>query len=89
MEEQASRRVKAKVISQKGTCVAGHRVGTEFTITDNCPADMCAWAFYSGFPFCQVLMSGGSFPWDSDPNRTTFACPDPSNPVVFELTREK
>ncbi|GAG37096.1 unnamed protein product, partial [marine sediment metagenome] len=38
-------------------------------------------------PSAQVLQFGGSFPWEDDPNRTTVACPDPANPVVFELRR--
>lgn len=89
MEENKSRTIKARVISQKGTCVAGHRTGDEFEITDMCPANLCAWAFYTIFPFAQVLMCGGSFPWESEPDRTTVACPDPASPVVFELIREK
>jgi len=69
----------AKVISQKGTCVAGHKVGDEFA------PGMCSWAFYTIFPFAEVLQFGGSLPWEEDPNKTTVACPDPANPVVFEL----
>jgi len=33
--------VKAKVITQKGTCSAGHKVGDEFIIGDSAP-DECA-----------------------------------------------
>ena len=77
----------AKVVSQKGTCEAGHRVGDEFVIGDHTPPGMCAWAFYSLFPFAAVLQFGGTFPWESDPDSTTVACPDPANPVVFELRR--
>lgn len=89
MEEIGNRKIKARVISQKGTCVAGHRVGDEFEISDICPANLCSWAFYTIFPFAQVLICGGSFPWESNPDTTTVACPDPASPVVFELTREK
>ena len=79
--------VIAKVISQKGTCAAGHKVGDEFVIGQKTPPELCSWAFYTVFPFAQVLQFGGSFPWEDDPNRTTVACPDPANPVVFELRR--
>jgi uncharacterized repeat protein (TIGR04076 family) len=81
--------VKAKVISQRGTCSAGHKVGDEFTMSSVCPEGMCGWAYYTVFPFAQVLVLGGSFPWESQPDRTTVACPDPASPVVFELIREK
>ena len=89
MANYESRVISAKVISQKGTCVAAHKVGDEFLITDMCPAGMCAWAFYTLFPFAQVLMSGGNFPWEKDPDKCTVACPDPGSPVVFELSRRK
>jgi uncharacterized repeat protein (TIGR04076 family) len=81
--------VKAKVISQKGTCSAGHKVGDEFIIGDTAPDGMCSWAFYTLFPFVSGLQSGGSFPWEKDPDKTTVACPDAENPLVFQLTRVK
>ena len=79
--------VIAKVISQKGTCEAQHKVGDEFAIRQQTPPNLCSWAFYTLFPFAQVLQFGGAFPWEQDPNKTTVACPDPANPVAFELRR--
>jgi uncharacterized repeat protein (TIGR04076 family) len=79
--------VIAKVISQTGTCEAQHKVGDEFVIGQKTPPNLCSWAFYSLFPFAQVLQFGGVFPWEQDSNKTTVACPDPENPVVFELRR--
>ncbi len=79
--------VIARVISQKGTCAAGHKVGDEFVIGQKTPPAFCSWAFHTLFPFAQVLQFGGSFPWEDDPNRATVACPDLGNAVVFELSR--
>jgi uncharacterized repeat protein (TIGR04076 family) len=79
--------VIAKVISQQGTCEAQHKVGDEFLMGEKTPPNLCSWAFYSLFPFAQVLQFGGSFPWEKDRNKSTVACPDPDNPVVFELRR--
>jgi uncharacterized repeat protein (TIGR04076 family) len=79
--------VIARVISQKGTCTAGHRVGDEFVVGERTPSDLCSWAFYSMFPFAEVLRFGGSFPWEQDPDKAVVACPDADNPVVFELRR--
>ena len=79
--------VVARAISQKGTCVAGHKVGDEFVIGQETPYGMCSWAFCTLFPFAEVLQFGGSFPWEDDPSKATVACPDPANPVVFELRR--
>ena len=77
----------ARVVSQKGTCSAGHRVGDEFVMGQKTPCDMCAWAFYVLFPFTQTLEFGGAFPWEKDPDRVVVACPDSENPVVFEVRR--
>jgi len=77
--------VIARVISQTGSCAAGHRVGDEFVIGQTTPAGLCSWAYYSLFPFAEVLQFGGSFPWEESSEKTTVACPDPENPVVFEL----
>jgi len=78
----------AKVISQKGTCQSGHKIGDEFVISDNTPQGMCSWAFYALFPFAGVLQYGGSFPWEDKPGTAIVACPDPGNPVVFELRKK-
>jgi uncharacterized repeat protein (TIGR04076 family) len=80
-------KVVAKIVSQKGTCVAGHKVGDEFTIGDCTSSGMCSWAFYTIFPFATVLQFGGSFPWENNADKAVVACPDLENTVVFELRR--
>jgi uncharacterized repeat protein (TIGR04076 family) len=82
-------RVVARIISQQGTCTAGHRVGDEFIIDDTTPNGMCSWAFYTVFPFASTLQYKGSFPWENNSEKAVVACPDPTNPVVFELRRVK
>ncbi len=87
MSQGESYEVVAKVVSQEGHCAAGHKVGDEFVIGDMTPPGMCCWAFYVLFPFVSVLQLGGGFPWEPSQHKTTIACPDPANPVVFELRR--
>lgn len=87
MAEAEFYEIAARVISQKGTCVSGHKVGDTFRIADKTPSGMCAWAFYTLFPFISALQFGGSFPWEDDRDKAIVACPDPTNPVVFELKR--
>ena len=79
--------VVAKVVSQKGTCGAEHKVGDEWVIGSKTPQGICLSAFNALFPSVRVLRFGGAFPWESDPDVTTVACPDAANPVVFELRR--
>ena len=81
-------KIIARVISQKGTCEAGQKVGDEFVIDQTTPPGMCSWAFHAIFPFAEVLQFGGSFPWEKDSDKAVVACPDADNPVVFELRRE-
>ena len=80
-------KVVARVVSQQGNCVSGHKVGDEFVIGDTTPCGMCSWAFYTLFPFASALQSGGVLPWEDDPDTSIVACPDPGNPVIFELRR--
>jgi len=82
-------KVVARVVSQKGTCAAGHKVGDEFAVGDCTSAGMCSWAFYILFPAAVTLQFGGAFPWESDPDKCVVACPDSTNPVVFELRRTR
>ena len=82
-----SYKVSVRVISQKGTCEAGHRVGDQWLVGDTTPEGICLYAFASLLPFMTPLMFGASFPWEKEPDMTTVACPDPTNPVVFKIRR--
>ncbi len=79
--------VVARVISQKGTCGIGHKVGDEWLISGRTPEGICLSAFNALLPAARTLMFGGSFPWSEDPDVATAACPDAANPVVIELRR--
>ena len=84
--------VMITVKSQKGHCEAGHKVGDQWIInkTVKTPEGLCCFAFCSLFPVAEVLQFGGSFPWEEakgTPDKATAACPDPENPVEFEIRR--
>lgn len=83
----APQKVKVSVVSQKGTCAAEHKVGDQWVINGKTPDGICLSAFNAMLPNLRVLRYGGSFPWSTDPDVTTLACPDAANPVVFELRR--
>ena len=89
-------KVILKIVSVKGTCAAGHRVGQEFDLSKDFllglsgdPRAICPAAFHAVFPSWRVLRHGGEYPWEEDRDKTTIACPDPFNPVVMELRRIK
>ena len=79
--------VEVKVISQKGTCVAEHKVGDSWIVGHDTAEGICVSAFGSIIPSYRVLRFGGEYPWMEDKDRAIVACPDPKNPVVFELRR--
>ncbi len=79
--------VLVKVVSQTGKCEQEHKVGEEWVLGAKIPEGICLSAFAALIPNARVLMFGASFPWESDPDVSQVACPDPHNPVVFELKR--
>lgn len=79
--------ISIKVVSQKGVCGRGHKVGDEWVMGATTPAGICLGAFPSLLSSARVLMYGGVFPWKPDPDVSRLACPDAENPVVFELRR--
>ena len=82
--------ITIKVISQKGTCDAGHKVGDEITITENgVQGKICIHALYSILPKAFAMMFDANFPWLENPDVSTSACPDAYNPAIFQLTRKK
>ncbi len=87
-EEKAKRfKVVVKVVSQKGDCIAGHRVGDEFTLGQMSPAGMCLPALAVVYPYFRVLELGGNFWQSSEPNLIRVPCPDVKNPAIFEVRR--
>jgi uncharacterized repeat protein (TIGR04076 family) len=82
--------ITAKVISQKGTCDAGHKVGDEVVFKeDGVEGKICIHALYSILPKVFAMMFDSQFPWLKDPNVSTSACPDAYNPLIFEISRKK
>lgn len=79
--------VQVRVVSQKGTCDAEHKVGDKWVVGQHTPQGICLSAFNAMLPNARTLMFGGIFPWSDDPDKATVACPDAENPVVFELRR--
>ncbi len=79
-------KVVAKVISQKGHCDAGHKVGDEWVLGTKTPEGICIGAYHAMNARTFLLRTGAPMPW-GDPDVTTIACTDAKNPVVFELRR--
>jgi len=81
--------VEITVVSQKGKCGSGHKVGDKWLIKSHTPGGICLSAYPIMAGAIDVLKYGGAFPWSQNPDVTQAVCPDPENPVVFELKRVK
>jgi len=80
--------VIAKVVSQTGYCGAGHKVGDEVKfIGHSVEGKVCIHALCSMLSRVYAFRFDATIPWLEDPDRWHCACPDPHNPVVFQLSR--
>ena len=80
--------VVIKLTGNDHPCHAGHKIGEEWEFDYGAPAGLCPFAFNSLFPFAVALKTGGTFPWQDDPDLITAACPDPEVHNVFEIRRK-
>jgi uncharacterized repeat protein (TIGR04076 family) len=80
--------VVAQVIRQEGHCAAGHQVGDTVRFDGHTvQGRVCLDALCAFVPWLLAMRYGAEFPWEEDKEVATCACPDPANPVVFELRR--
>ena len=81
-------KIVARVVSVKGECGFNHKVGDEVVFDgETIKGRVCLSALYSFLPKVFALRYGAEFPWLEDKNVSIHACPDPHNPVVFEIRR--
>ncbi|MEM3641095.1 MAG: TIGR04076 family protein [Candidatus Bathyarchaeia archaeon] len=82
--------VEVTVKSQKGKCNFGHKVGDKIVFDGkSVKGDICYAALLVLLPKVYALRHGVEFPWLEDKDVVHHACPDPDNPVVFEIRRIK
>jgi len=79
--------LRVKIVSIKGTCHNGHKVGDEWFIKHKTPEGICLGAFATLLPFIHMMKFGGGFAWSKDPDTQLRACPDSINAVVYEIKR--
>jgi len=91
--------IEVTVKSQKGKCALGHKVGDKIVFDGrSVRGDICYSALVVLLPKIYAMRYGVEFPWSEDGYGVEFpwsedgdtifnACPDPENPVVFEIRR--
>lgn len=81
------KKVRIRVISQKGTCKYCMKVGAEWVVDGLVPGGICLGAWHNIYPNLRLLRYGGVMPQYPDPDVINVVCPDIDNPVIFELCR--
>lgn len=80
--------IEVTVKSQKGKCALGHKVGDKIVFDGrSVRGDICYSALVVLLPKIYAMRYGVEFPWSEDGDVIFNACPDPENPVVFEIRR--
>ena len=80
--------IEVTVKSQKGKCALGHKVGDKIVFDGrSVRGDICYSALMVLLPKIYSMRYGVEFPWSEDGDTIFNACPDPENPVVFEIRR--
>lgn len=78
--------VRVVEIQGRGICPLGIQVGAVFR-SDREVGAVCHWAGHTLLPLTTAIRFGGDVPWESEPGLARACCPDPDNPVVFEIRR--
>ncbi|MFX1486901.1 MAG: TIGR04076 family protein [Promethearchaeota archaeon] len=78
--------IEVTVKSQEGKCVFGHEVGDRIVFDGkSVKGDICYSALMVILPKVFAMRYGVEFPWAEDNGTISNVCPDPRNPVVFEI----
>ncbi|MEM2104271.1 MAG: TIGR04076 family protein [Candidatus Bathyarchaeia archaeon] len=82
--------VEVTVKSQKGKCNFGHKVGDKIVFNGrSIEGEICYGALMVLLPRVYAMRYNAEFPWAKNNDVLSNACPDPENPVVFEIRRIK
>jgi uncharacterized repeat protein (TIGR04076 family) len=87
--EKKQYEVVIKLVGNQRPCHSGHEIGQTWVFDFQPPPGLCGFAYNSLFPFAIVLKTGGTFPWQDDPDVITLSCPDAEVHNVFELRRRE
>ena len=87
MENKMFDVVSIKLVGGDGPCDIGLIPGTEWVVSEGCPEGLCTLAYNAMFPMIFALQSGGTFPWQEDPDISFASCPNPNVNNVYEIRR--
>jgi uncharacterized repeat protein (TIGR04076 family) len=83
-----SSKIQATVISIKGNCSAGHKIGDNFEINCYKAGNLCGFFYHNIFPNLQTYEYGGKMPWWQGES-LILSCPDPHNLLTIKIERKE
>lgn len=86
VQPEGMKALNAEIISVKGECGAGHKVGDKLQIGCWDTGGLCGFFYHDIFPNVNVMQFGGNYPWDSA-DELTLECPDRAKAVTIRITR--
>ena len=75
-----------EIMSVKGHCSAGHKVGDTIKLGCWDPGGLCGFFYHDIFPNLSVLQFGGKYPW-GEADELVLECPDKFNAVTIKIRR--
>ena len=81
-------RLQGSAVALQDAMPRSLKVGDEVLFTgDEVKGKICISAMYSMMPKIYAMMYNARFPWLDDQCKSTHACPDGFNPLMYELHR--
>ncbi len=82
-------RVYLEIISIANFCFWDHKEGQRLEVDPFNIGGVCGFMYWELYHFINLLLSGGSLPWEAEENIIHGCCPDVFNQVTYRLMREE
>ncbi|MFC1592331.1 TIGR04076 family protein [Thermodesulfobacteriota bacterium] len=82
-------RIHLEVLGVANKCTWGHGDGQKVELDIFNIGKVCGFLYWEIYQYLNLLLAGGSAPWEAEPDILHGCCPDPYNQVAFRLIREK
>ena len=81
-------RVYLEILGIERHCTYGHFAGQKIEVDPFNTGNICGFLYWAAYRMINLLLKGGSLPWEAEPHIIHGVCPDPYNITTFRLTRE-
>ena len=81
-------KIYLEVLGLENICMWKHEIGERFEIDPFNVGKCCGSLYRVAYPFINLLLSGGSLPWEGEEHIIHSVCPDPYDLLTFRLVRE-